>query len=91
MLKLYVCFFTLFFMGKIFANNLTLSITESLPEYIEDNIKAYLGELPKNELSRVSFIHSAKSNTIKALKALGYYQSIVETTLHKNEGNDGDR
>lgn len=85
MLKLYVCFFTLFFMGKIFANNLTLSITENLPEYIEDNIKAYLGELPKNELSRISFIHSAKSNTVKALKALGYYQSIVETTLHKDE------
>lgn len=88
MFKLYVCFFTLLFMGEIYANNLTLSLSENLPEYVEDNIKAYLGELPSDDLSRISYIYSAKNNAIKALKALGYYQSIVETKLHKNEDTD---
>lgn len=87
MLKLYVCFFTLLFVGKIFASNIALSLPENLPDEVKSNIKAYLGELPDNPQSRVSFIYSAKNNTIKALQALGYYRSVVNTTLTKSEGD----
>ncbi|WP_076418857.1 autotransporter assembly complex family protein [Colwellia sp. UCD-KL20] len=85
MLKLYVCFFTLLFVGKIFASNINLSLPENLPDEVENNIKAYLGELPDNPQSRVSFIYSAKNNTIKALQALGYYRAVVNTNLTKSE------
>ncbi|XPF95813.1 autotransporter assembly complex protein TamA [Colwellia sp. RE-S-Sl-9] len=85
MLKLYVCFFTLLFVGKIFASNIALSLPENLPDEVKSNIKAYLGELPDNPQSRVSFIYSAKNNTIKALQALGYYRSVVSTNLIKSE------
>lgn len=85
MLRLYACFFTLLFMGKIFANNLTLSIPENLPDEVTKNIKAYLGELPNNELSRISFVYSAKNNIIKAIQALGYYRADVDVKVNQKD------
>jgi len=69
MIRLSVCIFTLLFMGKVFANNLTLSLPENLPDLVTKNIKAYLGDLPEDKLSRISFAYSAKNNTIKAIQA----------------------
>jgi len=87
MLKLWFCFFTLAFVGKIYASNITVSMSENLPEDVKNNINAYLGELPNDEPSRISFVYSVKANTIKALQALGYYRSEVNTTLTKNKTN----
>jgi len=75
-------------MGKAFANNLTLSLTEELPDLVSDNIKAYLGELPDNKLSRISFVYSAKENTIKAIQALGYYRAMVEVEVNEKEDEE---
>lgn len=72
-------------MSNIFASNLTLSLTEELPDIVNSNIKAYLGELPDNKLSRISFVYSAKKNTIKAIQALGYYRALVEVEVNENE------
>jgi len=88
MLKLYVSCFALLFMSNVFASNITLSLPENLPEDVEHNIRAYLGDLPTSEQSRTSFLYSAKSNTIKALQALGYYQSVVDTRLQKSSNDD---
>jgi translocation and assembly module TamA len=75
-------------MGNIFANNLTLSLTEELPALVSKNIKAYLGDLPDNKLSRISFVYSAKKNTIKAIQALGYYRAIVEVEVKEKENEE---
>ncbi|WP_441002649.1 autotransporter assembly complex protein TamA [Pseudocolwellia agarivorans] len=88
MIRLYVCFFTLLFMGKVFANNLILSLPDNLPDVVTKNIKAYLGELPDNKLSRISFAYSAKNNTVKAIQALGYYRAVVDVKVIKKDNEE---
>lgn len=75
-------------LSNAIAKNVQVNITEGLPDDITSNIKSYLGDLPNSELSRISFLHSAKDNTIKALQALGYYQSHVELNIDKEQKND---
>ncbi|WP_426357995.1 autotransporter assembly complex protein TamA [Pseudocolwellia sp. HL-MZ19] len=88
MIRLYVCFFTLFFMGKAFANNLILSLPDNLPDVVTKNIKAYLGDLPEDKLSRISFAYSAKNNTVKAIQALGYYRAVVDVKVIKKDNEE---
>ena len=73
---------------NVFAKNITLTISDNLPDDVINNIKSYLGESPNTELERISFLHSAEPNTIKALQALGYYQPHIDLIIDKENNND---
>jgi len=89
MLRVLVFFCTsLFMVGHVNSKNINLTISDDLPSDIVTNIKSHLGELPNTELERISFLHAAKTNTINALQALGYYQSHVELITDKEQKND---
>jgi translocation and assembly module TamA len=88
MLRLFIIFcLNLLIVSNAFSKNIVLTITDSLPSNVTSNIKSYLGDLPTNELERISFLHSAENNTIKALQALGYYKANVDLRIDKDENN----
>lgn len=87
MLKLFICLFGLLFITSTLANNLSLTLPKNLPEDAVKNIKAYLGDLPTDSPSRIAYVFSAKNNAVKALQALGYYRSVVNMNLNKNNGD----
>jgi len=74
----------IFFNPVAFSSNLTVTLEGDLPEAIQKNISAHLGNLPNTELERAAFIYSAKDNTDNALQALGYYQSDIIVKVNEN-------
>jgi len=68
----------------VFPNTLVVKIADDLPSHLKKNIHAYLGTLPENETERSSFIYNAKKQTENALKALGYYRSLVSLSINKS-------
>ena len=66
------------------SSSLSVNISDGLPKEVLQNINAYLGGLPKSDNERSAFIYSAKKKTQNALKALGYYQSVVTTSVSKD-------
>jgi translocation and assembly module TamA len=78
--------FILFFLISPFASSSTLlvRITEDLPRKATQNIHAYLGSLPENDIERAAFVFAAKKQTLNALKAIGYYRAVVTNSIHKN-------
>lgn len=89
MLRLFIIFCLNFIViGNAVSKNIELTISNNLPDDVVDNIKSYLGELPNTELERISFLHSTESNAIKALQALGYYQSNIDLIIDKEQQDD---
>ena len=68
----------------VFPNTLVVKIADDLPSHLKKNIHAYLDTLPENETERSSFIYNAKKQTENALKALGYYRSLVSLSINKS-------
>ena len=65
--------FVFIFLISPFASSSTLLVQLSgdLPRETTQNIHAYLGTLPKNDIERAAFVFAAEKQTINALKALG--------------------
>ncbi|XQW84829.1 autotransporter assembly complex protein TamA [Thalassotalea piscium] len=66
------------------SDMLSVKMTDDLPRLVEKNIDAYLGDLPETESERAAFVFSAKKQTSNALKALGYYQAVVTSSVDKD-------
>ncbi len=65
------------------AKNLSVSLPKELNSALKKNIFAHLGDLPQTQSERASFLYEAKDHTAQALRALGYYQAKITSTVDK--------
>lgn len=82
--RLFFLLLVLFTSLSVLSSSLIVNVSDKLPKVASQNIKAYLGELPKSENERSAYIYAAKKRVLNALKAVGYYQSVVTTSVSKD-------
>jgi len=76
-------------MSAAYGANLQLKMAEDLPRKFKKNIRAHLGDLPKTEAERESFVFTAQDKTVAALQAMGYYRSNINIQINKDARHDG--
>lgn len=89
MLKIFRAVFVLLVLAGLFsqashAQGLRYRI-EGVSKEARDNIRAYLGEAPKENAAAEQFINTAPKLVAQALEALGFYDPLVELQVDRRK------
>jgi translocation and assembly module TamA len=74
---------SLFFTSEIMAANLSYTLSD-LPRDINSNVRALLGELPVDKLSRAAYVYTAPKRIENALAALGYHNADIHIVTNRS-------